>query len=189
MPEDGVGSESTATPGQSGVQATLFTQEQANHFAAEAKRGALGNFFKEMGFDQVPTAEEVKARFSQASEFEKLQKSQQSDMERLSGELGEVSKRAERVPELEAALLRAQVANDAGLKSRYWKYVEGNSETEIQESVKTLLADIPAGNSEEGERLASRPPAPNPQQGRGGGTPTKTLSAGAEAYRAKHKKE
>jgi hypothetical protein len=35
------------------------------------------------------------------------------------------------VPALEADLLRARIAADAGLKSKYWKYVDGKTEEEI----------------------------------------------------------
>jgi hypothetical protein len=191
----------SANSGQSGgVQATLFTQDQVNHFAAEAKRGARDGYFKELGLEGAPSVEDMKGIFDKATEFDKLQQGQQTDLERLSGELGEVSKRAEQVPVLELALQRAQIAADAGLKPRYWKYVEGKTDEEIAESVRVTLADVGGGGSGEGgeaspvpeqpRRLGTGTLEPNPQQGSATGkAPVKTLAAGAEAYKAKHKKE
>ena len=191
MPDDGGSAGTGSDQGQGGVQATLFTQEQVNHFNAEAKRNALSGFFKELGFDSMPSVEDLKGTLSKAGEFDKLQQGQVGDVERLTTQLSEANKKAERLPGLEADYLRAQLAADAGLKSRYWKYVEGKTEDEIKASVAAVLADV---GSQTGDGTppapTGRPPEPNPQQGRGGGQPAaKTLQSGVEAYRAKHKKE
>ena len=179
--------------GQGGVSATLFTQDQVNHFNAQARRGALESFFKqELGLDKIPNADELKQTFANAGEFAKIQDGQKNDVERLTGQLGEANKKAERVPVLEGELLRAQIAADAGLKSRYWKYVEGKTEDEIKASVKAVLDDVGSGeqNPEQGQGSGGRPPEPNPQQGRGGGqSPAKSMAAGAARYAEKHKKE
>lgn len=189
---------SPANSGQGGgVQATLFTQDQVNHFNAEARRGALGSFFKDLGFDAPPSADDLKAALGKASEFDKLQEGQKSDVERLTGELSEASKKAEQVSVLEVQLNQARIAADLGLKPKYWKYVEGSTEEEIKTSVEDILKDIrgdavTADVQEEKQQgsAANRRLEPNPQQGRNAGTPpARTLTAGAEAYRAKHKKE
>lgn len=179
----------------SGVQATLFTQDQVNHFNAEAKRGALNSFFKELGFDAPPSAEVLKSTLSKASEFDKLQEGQKSDVERLTGELGEFQKKAEQLSVMENQLSQARIAADLGLKPRYWKYVEGSTDEEIKSSVQSILQDVRTENSSEDAQQqkgsgSTRRLEPNPQQGRSAGTPpARTLTAGAEAYRAKHKKE
>lgn len=179
----------------SGVQATLFTQDQVNHFNAEARRGALNGFFKELGFDAPPSADVLKATLSKASEFDKLQEGQKSDVERLTSELSEAQKKAGQVSILETSLNQARIAADLGLKPRYWKYVEGSTDEEIKSSVESILRDV-RGDVQQEEILqqqgsgTTRRLEPNPQQGRGAGVaPAKSLSAGAEAYRAKHKKE
>lgn len=181
--------------GQSGVQATLFTQDQVNHFNAEARRGALNGFFKELGFDAPPSADVLKSTLNKASEFDKLQEGQKSDVERLTSELGEVQKKAEQVSVLETQLSQARIAADLGLKPRYWKYVEGSTDEEIKSSVESILQDVRSENTKEDAQQqtgsgTNRRLEPNPQQGRGAGTPpARTLTAGAEAYKAKHKKE
>lgn len=190
--------ESSANSGQGGgVQATLFTQEQVNHFNAEAKRGALGNFFKDLGFDSPPNADDLKSALTKASEFDKLQEGQKSDVERLTGELKEVSQKAEQLSVLESQLTQARVAAELGLKPRYWKYIEGATEEEIKTSVQDILKDVrgeaaqdePESQEKQGSSV-NRRLEPNPQQGRAAGSPpSRTLSAGAEAYKAKHKKE
>lgn len=190
--ESGEGTQSANTGQSSGVTATLFTQDQVNHFNAEARRGALNSFFKELGFDAPPSADELKATLSKAGEFDKLQDGQKSDVERLTGELSEAQKRAENVAVLETQLSQARIAAELGLKPRYWKYVEGKTEEEIKASVEDILRDVNANDSQAQTQgsTANRRLEPNPQQGRATGTaPASTLSAGAEAYRAKHKKE
>ena len=147
-----------ANPG-GGVQATLFTQDQVNHFAAEAKRGALSGFFKDLGMEAAPTADVLKDTLSKASEYDKLQQGQQSDMERLTTQLGEANSKAEQIPTLEAKYNRAQIAADAGLKSRYWKFIEGATEDEIKASVQTLAVDDLGGGEVTGVQEGSGRPA------------------------------
>jgi hypothetical protein len=185
----------------SGQSVTMFTQDQVNHFNAQAKRNALTAYFKELGLDNALSAEDMKGILGKATEFDKQQQGQKGDVERLTGELAASKAVAEKVPGLEVALQRAQIAADAGVKSRYWKYIEGNTPEEIEESVKAVLADMGGGGSDDGDtgdqgtppappQGAGRRPEPNPQQGRvGGQPPTKTMMTGAEAYKAKHKKE
>lgn len=184
------------------MTATLFTQEQANGFAAEAKRNAVNSYFKELGFDKPPTGDELKNTLTAASEYQKLQNGQKSDVERLTGELATAKSEAEKVPSLQTQLLRARLAGDSGLKSRYWKYVEGDDEDSIKASVQETLADIRGGDEGSGEggepqpdqQQEQQPPAkkgtgslaPNPQQGAGGGQPPKpSMQSGAAAYKAK----
>lgn len=181
----------------------MFTQEQVNHFNAEAKRTAVNSYFKELGLDKPPTGEELSAALTAASEYQKLKNGEKGDVERLTGELATKTAEAEKVPGLETQLLRARLANDAGLKSRYWKYVEGDDEATINASVQDVLGDIKGGgdgssdgndaDGGDGEQqpakkgTGARPPAPNTQQGSGsGGKPKTTMSAGREAYKAKH---
>lgn len=188
------------TPGQ---QVTMFTQDQVNHFNKQAKQGALNSFFAELGLDKPPTADELKTILAAAAEHDKQQQGQKGDVERLTAELATKTAEAEKVPGLEQQLQRAQIANDAGLKSRYWKYLEGEDEEAIKASVQTVLADVPggqpAGEGAEGEGAdgggqqqeqsgTGTGLTPNPQQGAGGGGKPKkaSMSAGAEAYKAKH---
>jgi len=181
------------------VQATLFTQEQANHFASEAKRGAVGGFLKELGLDANTSPEALKDILGKAAEFDKQESGKKDVVERLNGELATANEKAAKVPTLEAKYRIAEIAAEANLKPRYWKYVEGSTDEEIQASVKAVLADVGGGgdgSSGEGEGeqqpqgTGARPPQPNPQQGSGAGKPpAKTMSSGAEAYRARHKKE
>lgn len=193
MTQPNEGGSGPANQGQGGgVQATLFTQDQVNHFNAQAKREALGGFFKELGFDTVPDANTLKDTLGKASEFDKLQDGQKNDVQRLTDQLSEANKKVERVPALETDLLRARIAADAGLKSKYWKFVDGKTEDEIKASVEDIKKDIRTDDGDQGQQPddGPRPPAPVSQQGHGGGQPpTKTLAAGADAYRAKHKKE
>jgi len=203
MTQPDVGQAPAANPGQGGnggIPATLFTQEQVNHFNAEAKRTAVSNYFKELGLDKPPTGEELSTALQQASEYQKLQNGQKSDVERLTADLATKTAEAEKVPALEAAKRRAELAGDAGLKSRYHKYVEGATDEEIDASIKLVLADVGGGGGGEPEQpdqpeqqppakkgTGGTPPAPNPQQGLGGGgKPKSTLAAGREAYKAKH---
>lgn len=196
--EDG-GGNGPANQGQpSGVNATLFTQDQVNYFAAQEKRGALDGYFKGLGFDSTPSPDDLKQVLTDAGEYKKLKDGEKGEVQRLNDGLSEANKKAERVPVLEADLLRAQIAADAGLKSRYWKYVEGKSEDEIKASVQDVLKDIRADGDDEGDDgdkqdqsgTGGKPPDPNPQQGRGGGKPPgQSLQSGAAAYAAKHKKE
>lgn len=191
MSGESVEETTTENSGQSnGVTATLFTQDQVNHFNAEARRNALNGFFKELGFDAPPTAENLKATLTKAGEFDKLQEGQKSDVERLTGELSEVQKKAEQVGILETQLTQARIAADLGLKPRYWKYVEGKTEEEIRTSVEDILRDVNSDSQVQQGSTVNRRLEPNPQQGRAAGNaPASSLNAGADAYRAKHKKE
>lgn len=194
MSEDsGEGTSAANSNGPSGVTATLFTQEQVNHFNAEAKRGALNGFFKDLGFDAPPNVDELKSVLVKAGEFDKLQEGQKSDVERLTGELSEASKKAEQVTVLQSQLEQARIAAELGLKPRYWKYIEGGTEEEIKTSVEDILKDVRGDSSDISDQQGSgtnRSLEPNPQQGRKPGSPpARSLTAGAEAYRAKHKKE
>ena len=119
-------------------------------------------------------------------------------MERLIADLVTKTAEAEKVPALEAAKCRVELAGDAGLKSRYHKYVEGSTDEEIDASIKLVLADVGGGGGEPDQTdqeqqppakkgTGGTPPAPNPQQGLGSGSaPKSTLAAGREAYKAKH---
>jgi hypothetical protein len=188
-----------------GIPTTLFTQQQLDHTAAQARRGALEGFFKQIGFDKTPTAEELQATVAAAQEHEKLKAGQQSDVERLTTENATLKSQAEKIPSLEAAKRRAELAGDAGLKSRYHKYVEGSTDEEIQESIKLVLADVGGGGTGGGQEGGETPPngqqqtqqgtgstgglTPNPQQGTSGGGNNQTkgsLKSGREAYLAKH---
>jgi hypothetical protein len=180
----------------------MFTQEQVNHFNAEAKRTAVTNYFKELGLDKPPTGEELSQTIQAATEYQKLKDGEKTEVQRLNGELATKAAEAEKVPTLEAQLLRARLAGDAGLKSRYWKYVEGDDEEAIKASIAETLQDIRGGgdgSGDEGEpgeqEQEQRAPAkktgtgrldPTPQQGAGGGSPPKpSMQAGADAYKAK----
>lgn len=184
------------TPANSGATpVNMFTQEQVNHFAAEAKRGALNTFFKDLGFDKPPTGDELKNTLSAAAEYSKLQDGQKGDVERLTTDLAAKTAEADRVPGLQSELLRARLAGDAGLKSRYWRYVEGDDEAAINASIREVLADVPGGGGEgESSETSDQPPAktgtgklePNPQQGTaGGGKPKPSMQAGRDAYKAR----
>jgi hypothetical protein len=202
MAEDGGASSGAANSDsqqqQGGVQATLFTQDQLNSIAAKEKRGAIAGFFKELGFDEVPDAEAVKQTFAAAEEHKKLKDGEKGDVERLNGELNSAREKAAKVPELETVINRQRIAADEKVPSRFWKYIEGKSDDEIKESIKGLKEEL--GLTDDGNvdgqqqnppaGTGARPPAPNQQQGStsGGGAPGKTLSAGREAYEAKHKK-
>lgn len=193
------GGSANSGSGEGGVQTTLFTQEQVNTFNAQAKRAAVGNFFKELGFDDVPDAETVKTTFQTAAEHKKLKDGEKGDVERLNTELGTVKEKAAKVPTLETTILQQQLAGTEGLPVRFWKFVEGKTEDEIKESIEGLKKDLnltddgndDGGNGQQQQQVGTgaRPPAPNQQQGRtgSGGAPGKTLSAGREAYEAKHK--
>lgn len=177
-----------------------FTQDQVNHFTAEAKRGAVTGLFKEIGLEKPLTPEELKQTIEHATEYQKLQQGQQTELQQAQTRLGEVSKTAEKVPTLEARIHMQELAGDAGLKPRYWKYVEGDDDDAIKASIAAIKADLGiggdgSGDTEDGtqqqQASGGSTLAPNPQQGTGGGgkPPTKSLSAGADAYKAKHKKE
>jgi hypothetical protein len=200
----------TGTPANSGegaptgIPANLFTQEQLNSVAAQSKREAVTKYFKELGFDAVPTADDLKGTLSKASEFDKLQDGQKNEVQRLTEQLSSEKEKSAKVPTLELELQRAKIAADAGLKSKYWKYIEGDTPEDIAASVKDTLADFNQGGTQgndgdqgggqggEGSESGGSGMQPNPQQGAGsgGGTAKKsTLSAGAEAYKAKHGKK
>lgn len=189
-------SANTFTSGTStGIPATLFTQEQVNHFNAEAKRGAVNSYFKELGFDKPPTGEELNAAIEAATEYQRLKDGEKTEVQRLTGEIGTLKTEAEKVPGLEAAKRRAELAGDAGLKSRYHRYVEGTTDEEITASIQEVLADIRGGGSGEGQQpQPEQQPAkkgtgrlePAPQQGMASGTPPKpSMQAGRDAYKAK----
>lgn len=198
---DGTPSGGSANSGGSegGVQATLFTQDQVNSFNAQAKRGAVGSFFKELGFEDAPDAETIKSAFQAAAEHKKLKDGEKGDVERLNTELSTTKEKAARVPTLETTILQQQLAGTEGLPVRFWKFVEGKTEDEIKESIEGLKKDLnltdggdddgSSGRQQQQVGTGARPPAPNQQQGRtgSGGAPGKTLSAGREAYEAKHK--
>jgi len=205
MTAPGVASETPANTdtGGGGIPTNLFTQQQLDHTAAQARRGALESFFKSVGIDKIPSAEEAQQIFSAAAEYQKQQAGQKGDVERLTGELATANEKAAKVPELELALRRAQLAGDAGLKSRYHKYVEGDDDDAIKASIEETLADVGGGGNGSGDGgetppedeqkppakkgTGGTPPAPNPQQGAGGGGKPKTsMSAGRDAYKAKH---
>lgn len=189
------------------MQATLFTQEQVNSIAAREKRGALGSFFKELGFDSIPDEETIKQTFTAAGEFKKQQDGQKGDVERLGTELATEKEKSAKVPALETTILRQRIAGEQKLPVRFWRYVEGKTDDEIKESIKELKAELnlasddgndgdgkDQGNGQQQQQASgtgARPPAANQQQGRtsGGGSPAKTLTSGREAYEAKHKKK
>lgn len=188
------GGEQTSSQASGGVTATLFTQDQVNHFSADAKRGAVSAFFKEAGLTKPLSAEEVKAVMAKAAEFEKREQGEKTDVERLTTQLAEVTQKAELVPGFETELNRARIAADAGLKSRYWKYIEGETDTDIAASVAAVLADVGGASNEDGDDDGETPPQggrpPNPQQGRGGGGPGKaTMQSGRDTYKSKYQKE
>ena len=197
MSEEAAGNAGPANSGQEGVQATLFTQDQVNHFVAQGKRGATTGYFKELGFDEPPSPAELKASLEAAAEYRKLQEGQKSDLDRLNGELAATRETAAEVPTLKTQLLRQRLAGDASLPTRFWKFVEGSTDDEIAESIKGLKQELNLAGTDEGtgEGAPVEQPrqglTPNPQQGSGGGKPPKkgSMSAGMDAYHAKHKKE
>lgn len=207
MPGEGGGSEGTpANSGsEGGAQATLFTQEQVNTIAAREKRGAVGTYFKELGFDTVPDAETIKQTFQHAGEYKKQQDGQKGDVERLGSELSAEKEKSAKVPTLETTILRQQIAGAEQLPVRFWKFVEGKTDDEIKESVEGLKKDLNLepddgngdgegqgnGQQQQATGTGARPPNPNQQQGRtnGGGSPATTLTAGRAAYEAKHGKK
>lgn|SRR6478752_8185473 len=186
-----------------GQQVTMFTQDQVNHFAAQAKRGALESFFKDLGLDKVPSAEELAGALNAAGEYSKIKAGEKTEVQRLTEELATAKSEAEKVPGLQAQLARAGVAADAGLKSRFWKFIEGDDAESIKASVEETrqelgLAEPSADGAEGGTGGAGKPPqqsaglTPNPQQGTGGGNgrpASSSLEAGASAYAAKHGKK
>lgn len=184
----------------------MFTQDQVNHFTAQAKRGALGTYFKDLGFDTPPDAETLKETFAAAAEHKKTKDGEKGDVERLGGELTAEKEKSAKVPALETTILRQQIAGTEQLPVRFWRYVEGSTDDEIKESIKELKTELNLptddgndggdggkgnGQQQQATGTGARPPEPNQQQGRnnGGGTPTKTLAAGREAYAAKHPKK
>lgn len=192
-PEGGTGPAATP-PGNPGGQQPaplpMFTQEQVNSFAAQEKRGAVGSFFKELGFDTVPSKEELTAAIQ-------AQRSQQGDVQRLTGELEAAKGFKTQAETLQQTVLRQQIAGDLSLPPRFWKFVDGATEDEIKASVQGLFKDLnltPPGEGtgqqppQQDQPGAPRPPAPAPQQGTGTGTPppAKTMESGAAAYHAKH---
>lgn len=201
----------TVTPanqggGGGGIPATLFTKDQVDHTAAQARRGALGDFFSKLGLKEVPSEDQLKGIFEAAAEHEKTKQGQKTDVERLTGELATANEKVASIPALEAAKRRAELAGDAGLKSRYHKYVEGTTDEEIQESIKIVLADVGGGGTGAGQGGEENPPGdgeqqqqqgtgatggltPNPQQGTpgaGSGQKKASMASGAEAYKARH---
>lgn len=201
--EDGGTGQGAANQGD-GDKGGTFTQEQVNSIAAREKRGALGTFFKELGFDSVPTADALKGIFAAADEHKKQQDGQKGDVERLGGQLASEKEKSAKVPTLETTILRQQIAGDAKLPTRFWRFVEGKTEDEIKASIKELKEELDletedggdGGDGDEGKGqqqggTGARPPKPNQQQGanNGGGTPAKTLAAGAAAYAEKHGKK
>lgn len=185
------------------MQATLFTQEQVNSIAAREKRGALGSFFKDLGFDTVPDAETIKNTFTAAAEHKKIKDGEKGDVERLGGELAAEKEKSAKVPGLETTILQQRIAGELKLPVKFWKFVEGKTDDEIKDSIKDLKQELGLdddGDDGDGtqerqqqqqEGTGARPPKANQQQGRssGGGSPTKTLAAGASAYNAKHGKK
>lgn len=201
MPDDDGQQQNPAnsTQGQGGV--SLFTQEQVNAIAANEKRGALTGFFKQLGFDSPPSEADLKAALTDAGEYRKQQDGKKDEVQRLTEELNTYKPQAETQ---KVQLSQARIAADMGLKPRYWKYIEGSSEDDIKASVTEILQDVRGGGDGSGDdqgdqqdqeqdqqrQEGGRRPAPLPQQGRGGGgQPKSSLAAGAEAYKARHKKE
>ena len=186
-------------PANQGQAVTMFTQDQVNHFNAQAKREAVGGFLKDLGLDANASADTIKEALEKASKFDQQQAGQKGDVERLTGELATANEKASKVPELEAVVKRQKMAATAKLDPRMWDYLKGTTDEEITQSIKDLKEVIGAtdtgdGDGDEGQQqqqgTGARPPEPNPQQGTGGGTPTgKSMKSGAEAYAAKHKKE
>ena len=187
-------------PQDSGVQATLFTQDQVNHFVAQGKRGATTSYFKDLGFEAPPSADEMKATLEAAAEYRKLQEGQKSDNDRLTGELASEREKSAKIPGLETQLLRQRLAGDALLPTRFWKFVEGKTDDEITESIKGLKQELnlpDGGDGGDGGEPPSQPQRqgtgalqPNPQQGSATGrAPAKTMATGREAYEKKHKRE
>lgn len=182
--------------GQGGGGVSLFTQEQVNAIGANERRGAVEKFFKDLGLEPPKSADEVKTTFTNAAEFKKIQDGQLSELERTKGELGTVQAEAAKVPELSTVIERQRIAADMGLKSRYWKFVEGKTEDEIKASVTATLEDlgidVEGGDGDQGDQGNGerRPPKPVKQQGHGGGNPpAKSMKAGAEAYADRHPKQ
>lgn len=211
MAEDGGSTGDSANSGdqQGGtVQAQLFTQDAVNSIAAREKRAAVGNFFKELGFDSVPDAETVKNTFAAAAEHKKLKDGEKGDVERIGTELAAEREKSAKVPGLETTILQQRIAGEQKLPVKFWKFVEGKTDDEIKESITELKQELGLDGDDDNddgdgdgqqqgrqerqpEGTGARPPKANQQQGRtsGGGSPTKTLSAGAEAYKAKHGKK
>lgn len=183
------------------TQVPMFTQEQVNHFTAEAKRGAVGTFFKEQVGLEAPLAPEtLKETLTKATEYDKLQQGQKTELQQANDQVAKLTTTAERVPVLETTILQQKIAADEGLKSRYWKFVEGKTEDEIKASVKEILADFgpktpeegdEGGKAPEGQQGGGKRPDPNEQQGTGGsgGAPKATMSKGQDAYAARHGKK
>lgn len=197
------GNPANSDGGQGGVQATLFTQDQVNHFQNQAKRSALSGFFKELGFDDVPDAETIKNSFAAAEEHKKLKDGEKTELQQRDSQLAAANEKAAKVPTLETTILQQRIAGELKLPVKFWKFVEGKTDDEIKESITELKQELGLedggddGDDDQGrqerqpEGTGARPPKPNQQQGRtsGGGSPTKTLSAGQEAYKAKHGKK
>lgn len=196
--EPGTGPTQPANGG--GTPTPVFTQDQVNHFQAEAKRGAVGTMFKEAGLEKPLSPEELKTALANAAEYQKLQAGQQTELQTAQSQLAEASRKAEKVPTLEAQLHRQALAGEAGLKPRYWKYIEGDDDEAVKASIKAIQEDLGIGGDGSGDgdgangtqqQPGGSTLTPNPQQGTGGGgkPPAKSMSAGADAYKARHKKE
>src|SRR5690242_948046 len=150
---DGGSQQNSANSGQGdgGVQATLVTQDQVNRFNAEAKRSAVGTFFKELGFDSIPDADTVKQTFQAAGEYKKLKDGEKGDVERLGSELAAEREKASKVPTLETQILQQRIAGEQQLPVRFWRFVEGKTEDEIKESIEGLKKELNLGEGDDGK--------------------------------------
>lgn len=194
---------------QPGGGVSLFTQEQVNAIAANTRREALQGYFKDLGLNATPSQDQLKQVLTDAQEYQRIKQGEKGDVERLTSELAAEKEKSARVSELELQLNRAKLAADAGLKSRYWKYLEGDNDDAIKASVQETLGDIRGGGDGSGDGddggaggdpqenqgqqpqqrrgTGASPLTPNPQQGAGGGAPTgKSMASGMAAYKAKH---
>lgn len=172
--------------------AKTFTQAEVDRVAGKARGEAVSKLFKDAGLDNL-SVDDLKGLAADAAEHRKGRESAKGDVERLNGEVEKYKPLAEQVPGLNLTILRQQVAGKQQLPPRLWKLIEGDDEDSIKASIEDLKkefgietddGDDGGDKQQQNGRIGSgRRPAPNAQQGSGGGRSEKaSLTAGREAY-------
>lgn len=89
-----------------------------------------------------------------AAKFRKLEDEKATDAERWEREkaqfLTALQEKDEKLTSLERSTLVSDMAVDAKLPKKLWRYVEGNNADEIEESIKQIVNDFDLDSGEEG---------------------------------------
>lgn len=158
----------TEDTGSNVPEEKLFSQADVDRVVAKRlKRAEEASAKRFADYDQLKEAAEA---------YSKIQDEKATDAERWEKErnklLADLQDRDENLTKLQRANLVADLAADAKLPKSFWKRVQGESEEEIAEDIKSIIEDLGIDVSGDSKEDTPKKPAKKaPAFGGGGRTP------------------